>query len=478
MEGALAAKTLIVVVFAALCGAVPTTAPSQEDISKAQDYLSKFFSDVGVSAPNSATVFRSSLESFEDTLKKMQEFFHLEVTGKLDSNTLEVMSRPRCGVTDVVRYSHFDGTPKWDKPVLTYRITDYTAGLSQSEVDTTLAKALKLYSDVIPLDFKQSDSSAADIMIMFRAREHGDFSPFDGKNGVLAHAYSPGEGHGGDTHFDEDETWTLDSTGSNLFLVAAHEFGHALGLAHSQVQSALMHPTYVYVNTEGYKLPDDDRKGIQAIYGVRQTSNQPNPNPTPRPMPESAPDRCDRNLNFDAITSIHRRLYFFKDSYVWRRGSFWSGIRVNKIQSVWSGINKVDAAYENKKDNIAIFFEGDHYWGIRGKTVLPGYPKPLSAFGFPSSVAKVDAAVHVSFTGRTLLFVGRRFWSYNERWGRMDRGYPKYISREFPGIGHEVDAVFENRGYLYFSYGSTQKEYHYQRRRAVRTLSNYEWMAC
>lgn len=50
--------------------------------------------------------------------------------------------------------------------------------------------------------------------------------------------------------------------------MAAHEFGHALGLAHSQVQSALMHPTYVYVNTEGFKLPEDDREGIQAIYGA------------------------------------------------------------------------------------------------------------------------------------------------------------------------------------------------------------------
>lgn len=36
MKGALAVKSLIVVVLAAFCGAVPTTAPSQEDISKAQ----------------------------------------------------------------------------------------------------------------------------------------------------------------------------------------------------------------------------------------------------------------------------------------------------------------------------------------------------------------------------------------------------------------------------------------------------------
>ncbi|XP_076606561.1 matrix metallopeptidase 30 [Chaetodon auriga] len=481
MEGALAVKTVIIVVMVAHCGAVPTASPTQEELTKAQDYLSKFFSDVGVSAPDS--VLRSSLDSFEDTLRKMQEFFGLEVTGKLDSNTVEVMARPRCGFTDVTRYAHFDGQPKWDKTVVTYRITDYTPDLSQSDVDANIAKALQLYSDVIPLDFKQINSGTADIMIMFKSRDHGDFAPFDGESGVLAHAFSPGEGNGGDTHFDEDENWTQTSAGANLFLVAAHEFGHALGLAHSQVQTALMYPTYQYVTTEDYKLPDDDRKGIQAIYGARATSDQPTTKPDldaqpgPEPTSEPPPDRCSRDLIFDAATSIQGKLYFFKAGHFWRRSSSWDGISTKKIQSVWPGISKVDAAYEYKRGNV-IFFEGDHYWGIRGKTVQPGYPKPLRDFGFPSSVTKVDAAVHVSFVGRTLLFVGNKYWSYNERRGRMDGGYPKFIHRELPGIGYRVDAVFENRGNLYFSYGSRQTEYNYQRRRALRTLLNNRWMDC
>lgn len=54
-------------------------------------------------------------------IQEMQKFLGLEVTGKLDSNTLEVMHKPRCGVPDVGYFSTFPGLPKWRKNDLTYR---------------------------------------------------------------------------------------------------------------------------------------------------------------------------------------------------------------------------------------------------------------------------------------------------------------------------------------------------------------------
>ena len=88
--------------------------------------------------------------------------------------------------------------------------------------------------------------------------------PFDGPGGVLAHAYFPEDGR---AHFDEDETYTHNTpSGTNLLWVGVHEFGHSLGLQHSNVQGAVMYPYYTgYV--PNMQLHSDDIAGIQSLYG-------------------------------------------------------------------------------------------------------------------------------------------------------------------------------------------------------------------
>lgn len=108
-------------------------------------------------------------------------------------------------------------------------------------MDKAVRKALNVWAAVTPLTFKKLYKGTADIMISFGSQgtfiedpvgvistlvvshphsafylhsaEHGDYNPFDGPNGLLAHAYPPGKDIGGDVHFDEDENWTKDSAG-------------------------------------------------------------------------------------------------------------------------------------------------------------------------------------------------------------------------------------------------------------------------
>ena len=81
--------------------------------------------------------------------------------------------------------------------------------MSQQQVRTSVENALKVWSDVTPLTFREiSSRNTADIEISFVPREHGDGYVFDGPGGTLAHAFFPGIGIGGDAHFDEDETFT------------------------------------------------------------------------------------------------------------------------------------------------------------------------------------------------------------------------------------------------------------------------------
>uniref|UniRef100_A0A8C6SJZ6 Peptidase metallopeptidase domain-containing protein n=1 Tax=Neogobius melanostomus TaxID=47308 RepID=A0A8C6SJZ6_9GOBI len=199
-------------------------------------------------------------------LREMQKFLGLKVTGHLDAETMSMMKKPRCGVPDV-KVARFSISGKNNVCIVAWnRIENYTPDMSKKEVDDSIDKAINVWAKVTPLRFTRIYSGTADIMISFGSGSHGDPFPFDGRGRTLAHAFAPLSG--GDAHFDEDETFTYRSkSGTVLFMVAAHEFGHSLGLSHSQVPGALMAPYYSFGNPDTFVLPQDDVSGIQSLYG-------------------------------------------------------------------------------------------------------------------------------------------------------------------------------------------------------------------
>lgn len=139
-------------------------------------------------------------------------------------------------------------------------------------------KAFKLWSDASPLRFQElapGSGSKADIVVRFEARDHGDRYQFDGPGLTLAHAFPPSGASSlsGDLHMDDDEDWAVNSealkdtyTKTSIFVVAAHELGHSLGLDHSSDDQAIMYAAYMGAK-DYLTLPPDDKLGIKALYG-------------------------------------------------------------------------------------------------------------------------------------------------------------------------------------------------------------------
>ncbi|KAG5836800.1 hypothetical protein ANANG_G00232450 [Anguilla anguilla] len=453
---------------------------TQSELTMATEYLQHYY-DLRVAPQRRSKRSDSALAS---KVRDMQSFFGLNATGRLDSETLEVMRSPRCGVPDVHEYVSNQGS-KWTKSTISYRVVRYTPDLPSDTVDSEIAAALNVWSKASPLKFVKSSSGQADILVDFATRSHGDSYPFDGPRGTLAHAFGPGEGIGGDTHFDDAESWTTGSDGFNLFLVAAHEFGHALGLKHSRNQASLMYPTYKQRDRDNV-LSREDTSKIGALYSPTAPARRAQPPWASvfnnwflgRRFPYRVRDKCSPRLAFDAVTSLGETVLFFRGRYLWMKPDQQDDDKAAPVQKFLTKIRSgVNAAYSIPSRSSLYLFAGSSFWTVNGSRVR-SRPKPIHRFGLPRQVKKIDAAVHVNTTGHTLIFAQDLYWSYDENRRTMEDSSPRKTSDDFPGIKTPVDAAVYRDGFIHFFRGPEVYKYDASRKCVAGVDKANSWLGC
>ncbi|XP_043967501.1 stromelysin-3 [Gambusia affinis] len=408
-------------------------------------------------------------------LKKRGKAPHPQGSVKEESpstNASNTWNRPRCGVPDFPNQKELQYRGRhrqrrfvlhggrFDKKDLTYKIERFPWQMDEEKVRRVIREAVKIWSDVTPLTFTEVRRGIADIRIDFSSYWHGDNLPFDGPGGILAHAFFPKTHRQGDIHFDYDESWTLGNyMGTDLLQVAAHEFGHVLGLQHSRKPKTIMSAYYSF--SYPLRLSEDDRLGIQYLYGAKPQVLPPPPTPAPRALVpktetnELNPDACQ--TDFDAVSMIRGELFFFKSGYVWRIRDPGGSARLESgypalASRHWKGIpTKIDAAFEDKSGNIW-FFQDDNYWVFDAEMHIRG-PESIRRLGL--STSSIQAALRWGHDPNynIYFFKSGSYWRFSPRENRVESPQPRSM-QYWTGIPQDVDAAFrDTHGFAHFIRG-------------------------
>ena len=409
-----------------------------------------------------------STEDLEGALALFQFMNSLNPTGFVDSEVLDQMKIPRCGLPDIdpedpsLSIYNSIGTVKdaqelikklklstnsveavgdttdpreednrvdlnkrykvsdegWEKNQLSFFIENYSDTL-EMHTYTEIISAFEVWTSKVELFlYEVKDKKTADIRIKFQSKDHGDKYPFDGAMGVLAHAFYP---RSGEVHFDDDEEFTrFTSRGVNLRYTASHEFGHTLGLKHSMKKGAMMSPYHPGYSSDIF-LHEDDLAGISKLF------------------------KLGKGAVYTAETSEAQEYQrFLSDQF--------DNSQDNKPHVQNSPcIEHIDAVIHHPNTKTLFFFTKDVYYKVeRGRLgeigVVEGYPKYISE-GWDGLESDIEAAyVNVSISA-AFFFKGDKYWKYDFVTNKM---YPGFPSKTLSGVPKDLKATLMSGNTAYF----------------------------
>ncbi|ELK11835.1 Matrix metalloproteinase-21 [Pteropus alecto] len=471
-------------------------------LSLLQRFLSKYGwaeapAGLGARGPHNAPPpERPAGAALAKTLRKFQKVNALPASGELDAATLAAMNRPRCGVPDTepqlqatstapqtrptplgqrprARPKRFlqtlrpgpdlqpkgspqgGGTWAFAKKTLTWRLVaeGYSSQLSVEEQRYIFRLAFRMWSEVMPLDFREDLTGPAatiDIKLGFgRGRHLGCPRVFDGSGQEFAHAWRLG-----DIHFDDDEHFTPPTSdrGISLLKVAVHEIGHVLGLPHTYRTGSVMQPNYL-PQGPAFELDWSDRKAVQKLYGSCEGSF------------DTAFDWIRREEDHRGAALLRFSTYFFRNSWYWlyenrnNRTRYGDPIR---IVAGWQGVpaQNIDAVVHvwTWRRDERYFFKGNQYWRYdsdkdqahtedeQGKS----YPKLISE-GFPGIPSPLDTAFYDRRKQLIYFFKGSLVFAFDVNRNQVLGSYPKKMTDVFPAVEPQSHPV-RHLDAAYYSY--------------------------
>ncbi|CAH1378861.1 unnamed protein product [Tenebrio molitor] len=246
---------------------------------------------------------------------------------------------------------------------------------------------------------------------------------------------------------DEDGTRHETSTTSTVLPYTTNHPTHVTETTtetfDSTTHSLLMDQTTSQVLYEGDSESVDDHKNHDPKHNIPAT-NSP-----------SLPNICDGY--FDAVASLREEIFIFKEYYVWRlkdmskiEAGYPISIR-HMFPDLPPTVKAIDAAYE-RPDGMIVLFTGPQFWVYDGTSFVENSPRPLSDYGLPTTLDKIDAVQVWGRNGKTYFYKQDHFWRYNEGNKEMDEGYPRHMER-WRGVPHDLDAATTWKGVTHFFKG-------------------------